>query len=230
VKNRLMVALDVPGQDDAITMAQRLAGNVGWFKIGLRLFVASGPELVRKILQTHHVFLDLKFHDIPNTVAEAIVSAGNLGVHMTNIHAVGGPEMMRAAAHAANDFPNMKLIAVTVLTSDPMPPAKARETAVQRAEQSQKAGLDGVVCSVHEVAAIKQTCGDDFLTVTPGIRWGNQSTDDQQRIADPATAISAGADYLVVGRPILRADDPATAAREAVAMMSATTPPIAIRQ
>jgi len=220
VKNRLIVALDVPGQTEAMAMAAQLADDVGWFKIGLRLFVASGPELVREVMKTHRVFLDLKFHDIPNTVAEAIVSAGNLGVQMTNIHAAGGPEMMRSAAEAASRFPDMKLIAVTVLTSDPMPAVQARETAVRRAEQSLQAGLDGVVCSVHEVAAIKQACGDDFLTVTPGIRWGGQSTDDQQRIADPTGAISAGADYLVVGRPILRADEPATAARQAISMMA----------
>ncbi len=220
MKNRLMVALDVADRKQAQNISQSLADDVGWFKIGMRLFVAEGPDLLRQVLQTHRVFLDLKFHDIPNTVAEAVASAGQLGVQMTNIHAVGGPDMMRAAASAASDFPHMKLIAVTVLTSDPMPPEQAKTEAVRRAGQAKEAGLDGVVCSVHEVAAIKQACGDDFLTVTPGIRWGSQSVDDQQRIADPATAIATGADYLVVGRPILRADDPRIAARQAVAMMS----------
>lgn len=219
MKNRLMLALDLPDRDKAEAMALELAGDIGWFKIGLRLFVAAGPELVKSILQTHRVFLDLKFHDIPNTVAEAVGSAGGLGVQMTNIHAAGGPEMMRAAADAARSFPHMQLIAVTVLTSDPMPAALAREQAVRRAEAARAAGLHGVVCSVHEVAAIKAACGADFLTVTPGIRWGGQNANDQQRIADPAYAISEGADYLVVGRPILQAPDRKAAAREAVALM-----------
>jgi len=222
-----MVALDVADKKQALNISKNLADDVGWFKIGMRLFVAEGPDLLRQVLQTHRVFLDLKFHDIPNTVAEAVASAGQLGVQMTNIHAVGGPDMMRAAASAAADFPHMKLIAVTVLTSDPMPPEQARIEAVHRAGQAKEAGLDGVVCSVHEVAAIKQACGSDFLTVTPGIRWGSQSVDDQQRIADPATAIAAGSDYLVVGRPILRAADPQAAARQAVAMMSEAISPSA---
>jgi len=228
VKNRLMVALDVADRKQAQNISQNLADDVGWFKIGMRLFVAEGPDLLREVLQTHRVFLDLKFHDIPNTVAEAVASAGQLGVQMTNIHAVGGPEMMRAAASAASDFPHMKLIAVTVLTSDPMPPEQAKVEAVRRAELARESGLDGVVCSVHEVAAIKQACGDNFLTVTPGIRWGTQSVDDQQRIADPATAIAAGSDYLVVGRPILRAADPQAAARQAIAMMSGAASPSAV--
>ncbi len=221
MKNRLMLALDLPDRDKAEAMAKELAGDIGWFKIGLRLFVAAGPELVKSILQTHRVFLDLKFHDIPNTVAEAIGSAGQLGVQMTNIHAAGGHEMMRAAADAAKSFPRMQLIAVTVLTSDPMPPEQARVEAVRRAEAAREAGLHGVVCSVHEVEAIKAACGHDFLTVTPGIRWGGQSANDQQRIADPGYAISQGADYLVVGRPILQAPDRKAAAREAVELMQA---------
>lgn len=219
MKDRLMLALDLPGRNEAEAMAEELAGEVGWFKIGLRLFVAAGPDLVTSVLQTHRVFLDLKFHDIPNTVAEAVASAGMLGVQMTNIHAAGGPAMMRAAAEAARDFPHMRLIAVTVLTSDPMPADQAKAEAVKRAEAAREAGLHGVVCSVHEVEAIKAACGTDFLTVTPGIRWGGQAANDQQRVADPASAISAGADYLVVGRPILHAVDRRAAAREAVAMM-----------
>jgi len=221
MKNRLMVALDLPDRAQAEAAASELAGDIGWFKIGLRLFVAAGPDLVRKVLQTHRVFLDLKFHDIPNTVAEAVTSAGSLGVQMTNIHAAGGPQMMRAAADAARAFPHMKLIAVTVLTSDPMPAEQARIEAVKRAEMARDAGLHGVVCSVHEVAAIKQACGQEFLTVTPGIRWGEQRANDQQRIADPTSAIAQGADYLVLGRPILQADERKAAAREAVALMQA---------
>jgi len=140
------------------------------------------------------------------------------------VHAAGGPAMMRAAAEAASCFPDMTLIAVTVLTSSDMPAEAARREAVARARLARDAGLDGVVCSVHEVAAIKQACGPDFLTVTPGIRWGDQDVGDQRRVADPGSAVRAGADVLVVGRPILGADDPARAAREALTMMRAVAP------
>jgi len=219
MRERLMVALDVPGRDAALDMRERIGGEVGWLKVGLRLFVAEGPSLVRELSQTHRIFLDLKFHDIPNTVAQAVESAGALGVQMLNVHAGGGPKMLEEAARAAASFPEMKLIAVTVLTSDPMPPADAAKLALERARLAQDAGLAGVVCSVHEAAAIKQACGDRFVTVTPGIRWGGQDVQDQKRIADPATAVRSGSDYLVVGRPILMAGSPASAAREAVAMM-----------
>jgi len=219
MKNRLMVALDVSERMEALAVRNRIGDAVGWFKIGLRLFVAEGPTLVAEIRQQHRVFLDLKFHDIPNTVAQAVESAGNLGVEMVNVHAGGGQAMLAAAAESATKFPDMKLIAVTVLTSDPMPKAQAREVALQRAAMAQEAGLHGVVCSVHEAAAIKQACGSDFLTVTPGIRWGGQDVQDQKRVADPAGAIVGGSDYLVVGRPILQAKDPREAALEALAMM-----------
>ncbi|NWF37966.1 orotidine-5'-phosphate decarboxylase [Mariprofundus sp. NF] len=214
-----MVALDVDDREKAMLMRDRVGDSVGWLKVGLRLFVAEGPELVRELNRTHKLFLDLKFHDIPNTVAQAIESAGGLGVDMVNVHAGGGEEMLAAAANAAKAFPNMKLIAVTVLTSDPMPKAQAREVALQRAKMALDAGLDGVVCSVHEAQAIKDLCGEDFITVTPGIRWGGQDVQDQKRVADPASAIANGSDYLVVGRPILHAENPAQAAQEAVAMM-----------
>jgi len=219
MKNRLMVALDVHRAADALAMRDQIGDAIGWFKIGLRLFVAEGPPLVAAIRQQHRVFLDLKFHDIPNTVAQAVESAGNLGVEMVNVHAGGGEEMLAAAAEAAAVFPDMQLIAVTVLTSDPMPKAQARDVALHRAAMAQAAGLNGVVCSVHEAAAIKQACGSDFITVTPGIRWGVQDIQDQKRVADPAAAIAGGSDYLVVGRPILHAPDPRRAALEAMHMM-----------
>ncbi len=218
MKDRLMVALDVNRAEDALAMRDNLGDSIGWFKIGLRLFVAEGPALVATIRQQHRVFLDLKFHDIPNTVAQAIESAGNLGVEMVNVHAGGGDAMLAAAAESAAAFPDMKLIAVTVLTSDPMPKSQARDVALRRAAMAQDAGLDGVVCSVHEAAAIKQVCGSDFLTVTPGIRWGDQDVQDQKRVADPASAIAGGSDYLVVGRPILHAENPRSAALEALSM------------
>jgi orotidine-5'-phosphate decarboxylase len=216
-----MVALDVQRADEALAIRDRLGDAVGWFKIGLRLFVAEGPQLVAEMRRHHRVFLDLKFHDIPNTVAQAVESAGRLGVEMVNVHAGGGEAMLTAAAGAARAFPAMKLIAVTVLTSDPMPPDQARELALERAAMARDAGLDGAVCSVHEAAAIKQACGDDFLTVTPGIRWGNQNLQDQKRVADPGAAVAGGSDYLVVGRPILQAADPRAAALEALEMMAA---------
>jgi len=221
MRDRLMVALDVPDMKTAIAMRENVGGEAGWLKVGLRLFVAEGPLLVRQLTERHKIFLDLKFHDIPNTVAEAVESAGKMKVQMLNVHAGGGPEMLKRASEAASDFPDMKLIAVTVLTSDPMPAEDARRVALERACLTQDAGLDGVVCSVHEAAAIKATCGPDFITVTPGIRWGDQDVQDQKRIADPAFAIESGSDYLVVGRPILQAVDPALAAREAVQMMEA---------
>jgi len=218
--NRLMVALDVDNRDAALTMRDKLGDSVGWLKVGLRLFVAEGPALVRELNQSHRLFLDLKFHDIPNTVAQAVASAGGLGVNMINVHAGGGPAMLAAAAKAAASFPDMSLIAVTVLTSDAMPKEQAQVVALERAKMAQDAGLDGVVCSVFEVAAIKASCGADFFTVTPGIRWGGQDVQDQKRVADPAMAISAGSDYLVVGRPILRAADPRRAALEALTLMA----------
>ena len=219
MRDRVMMALDVPDMNSALQMRERVGNEVGWLKIGLRLFVAEGPELIRRLTGQHKVFLDLKFHDIPNTVAQAVESAGALGVQMLNVHAGGGPEMLAAAARAAEKFPDMTLIAVTVLTSDPMPREAARKLALERAAMTRDAGLDGVVCSVHEAAAIKDLCGNDFVTVTPGIRWGDQDVQDQKRIADPAIAVTSGSDYLVIGRPILMASNPADAAREAVAMM-----------
>jgi len=220
MKDKIMVALDVNSQSEALAMRDTLSDSVGWLKVGLQLFVAEGPSLIADLSKTHKVFLDLKFHDIPNTVAQAIESAGALGVQMVNVHAGGGKPMLEAAAKAAKDFPGMLLIAVTVLTSDTMPKEQALAVALQRAKLAKDAGLDGVVCSVHEAAQIKETCGVNFITVTPGIRWGNQDTQDQQRIADPKMAVEHGSDYLVIGRPILQADSPKKAAEEAAAMMS----------
>jgi len=220
MREHLMVALDMENATQALHMRDQLAEHVGWFKVGLRLFVAEGAPLVRELVKSHNVFLDLKFHDIPNTVAQAIESAGALGVQMVNVHALGGSEMLKRAVEAAAAFPDMQLIAVTVLTSDSMPAEQARLVAVERALLARDAGLHGVVCSVHEVASIKKACGHDFVTVTPGIRWGGQDIQDQKRVADPAFAVQQGSDYLVVGRPILQAAVPADAADEAVDMMS----------
>ena len=221
--NKIMVALDVNTKAEALAMRDTLGESVGWLKVGLRLFVAEGPSLIADLSKTHKVFLDLKFHDIPNTVAQAIESAGGLGVHMVNVHAGGGLPMLEAASQAAKAFPDMLLIAVTVLTSDTMPKEQALKVALERAKLAKDAGLHGVVCSVHEAAQIKEVCGADFITVTPGIRWGNQDTQDQQRIADPKMAVEQGSDYLVIGRPILQAENPVAAANEAVMMMQGTS-------
>jgi len=222
MRDRLMVALDVPDRTQALAMRDVIGDGVGWMKVGMRLFVAEGPQLVRELLRSHRVFLDLKFHDIPNTVAQAVESAGSLGVQMVNVHASGGLAMMEAAARAAAGFPGMFLIGVTVLTSDARAAEDALRLARERALLAKKAGLHGVVCSAHEVRTIKKDCGEDFLTVTPGIRWGGQDKQDQQRVADPSMAIREGADYLVVGRPILQAASPRQAADEAVAMMASS--------
>jgi len=221
--NRVMVALDVNSSAQALAMRDQLGSSVGWLKVGLRLFVAEGPQLIAELAKTHRIFLDLKFHDIPNTVAQAIESAGGLGVQMVNVHAGGGKLMLETAAQAAKAFPDMKLIAVTVLTSDTMPKAQALQVALERAKLAKDAGLDGVVCSAFEAKQIKEVCGDDFITVTPGIRWGNQDTQDQQRVANPKMAVEQLADYLVIGRPILQASSPSEAARDAVAMMESAT-------
>jgi orotidine-5'-phosphate decarboxylase len=221
MRDRLIVALDVPDMESALAMREKIGSEAGWLKVGLRLFVAEGPSLVKRLAEEHKIFLDLKFYDIPNTVAEAVESAGKLGVQMLNVHAGGGPDMLKRASEAALGFPDMKLIAVTVLTSDPMPAGDAMRVALERARMTQDAGLDGVVCSVHEAAAIKDACGAGFITVTPGIRWGDQDAQDQKRIADPGHAIESGSDYLVVGRPVLQAVEPALVAREVVEMMEA---------
>jgi orotidine-5'-phosphate decarboxylase len=230
--DQLLVALDVETRQQAGALADVLRGAVGGFKIGSRLFTAEGPELVRSMTDRgDRVFLDLKFHDIPNTFAAAVAAATNLGVWMVNVHASGGTTMMRAAAEAAREAAAKRgtapplVIAVTVLTS--MNQAALRETGIvidlmdqvlRLAELTKDAGLDGVVASALETAAIRQRWGKDFAIVTPGIRGGAAAapSDDQRRTMGPAEAIAAGANYLVVGRPIIGQADPRAAA-EAIA-------------
>jgi orotidine-5'-phosphate decarboxylase len=231
--DQLLVALDVETRREAVAIADSLRGIAGGFKIGSRLFTAEGPEMVRSLTDRgDRIFLDLKFHDIPNTVATAVAAATCLGVWMVNVHASGGATMMRAAADAAREAaasrgtPPPLVIAVTVLTS--MNQAALRETGIvidlmdqvlRLAELTREAGLDGVVASPLETAAIRQRCGKDFVIVTPGIRGGAAAPgrDDQQRTMGPAEALGAGASYLVVGRPIIGEPDPAAAARAIVA-------------
>ena len=226
--NKILVALDVESRTEALALADALRGSVGGFKIGSRLFTAEGPSIVRALAERgDRVFLDLKFHDIPHTVATAVAAATQLGVWMMNVHAAGGLAMMRAAraaaheAAAAHTLTPPLVIAVTVLTS--MNQAALRETGViidlmdqvlRLAELAKEAQLDGVVASPRETAAIRSRCGPGFAIVTPGIRGGAAaaSKDDQERTMSPADAVAAGASYLVVGRPIIAAPNPRDAA------------------
>ena len=227
VRDKILVALDVESRQRALSLADSLRGSVGGFKIGNRLFTTEGPSIVRALTERgDRVFLDLKFHDIPNTVATAIEAAVALGVWMVNVHAAGGTAMMQAAREAAqNAAAKHKLapplvIAVTVLTS--MNQAALKETGIiidlmdqvmRLAELTHEAGLDGVVASPRETAAIRKRCGANFQIVTPGIRGAADAKDDQHRTMSPDEAVAAGANYLVIGRPIIGAGDPLAAAK-----------------
>jgi orotidine-5'-phosphate decarboxylase len=227
--DQLLIALDVETAATGLALAEALRGVAGGFKIGSRLFTSEGPAIVRRLVERgDRVFLDLKFHDIPNTVATAIAAATSLGVWMVNVHASGGTRMMEAARDAAAETAARMgrqrplVIGVTVLTS--MSAAALAETSVsvpmmdqvvRLARLAQDAGLDGVVASPQETAVIRRACGADFAIVTPGIRGGGAGIagrDDQERTMSPAEAIAAGASYIVVGRPIIAANDPRAAA------------------
>lgn len=232
-RERLIVALDAGDREEALRLAGILAPEVGAFKVGLELFCAAGPSLVRELVERGaRVFLDLKFHDIPNTVAGAARAAARLGAWMFNVHAAGGREMMRRAVAAAEDAAGRArplVVAVTVLTSIDAR-ALREEVGIARepldqvrfwAEEARAAGLDGVVCSPHEAAAVKAACGSDFLAVTPGVRPAGAAAADQRRVLTPAQAVAAGADYLVIGRPITAAPEPARAAQAIAEEMGA---------
>jgi orotidine-5'-phosphate decarboxylase len=231
-KDKLIVALDVETTEHALDLFEALREVVAVFKIGLQLFTAAGPNIVRQIVaQRGRVFLDLKFHDIPNTVAAAAVEATRLGVSIFNLHASGGSEMMKRTAEAVietaqrESLQRPKIIAVTLLTSIDQTTlnqigikGEPRSVVGRLARSAAHCGLDGVVASAQEIEIIRAAVAQpEFLIVTPGIRSSDDPADDQRRILTAAEAIRAGADYIVVGRPILSADDPVEAAKLIVA-------------
>ncbi len=229
-RQRLIVALDVPSAAASAELVKKLEGTCQWFKVGLELFTAAGPAVIEPIVSRgHSVFLDLKFHDIPNTVAGAVRSASAWGVRMMNVHAAGGPAMLAAAKGALDGVANPpELLAVTVLTS--MDAAALKAAGVDRSPAQQvellakmcfTAGIRGFVCSPHEVAALRALTGPDGVLVIPGIRPAGAEAGDQKRLATPAQALAAGASYLVVGRPITQTPDPAKAAESVLAEMAA---------
>jgi orotidine-5'-phosphate decarboxylase len=247
--DQLLIALDVESAAKAAALADSLRGVAGGFKIGSRLFTSEGPSIVRVLVDKgDRVFLDLKFHDIPNTVAQAVAAATSLGVWMVNVHASGGTHMMQAAHKAAQETAARAgrrpplVIAVTVLTSmndaglaeigcapayrtdTPGSGMRDQESVIDQvvrlAQLARAAGLDGVVASPRETSTIRQRCGRDFAVVTPGIRRHGDAQDDQQRTMSAGEAIAAGASYIVVGRPIIAAPDPRAAAEEMVSMLN----------
>lgn len=234
MKDRLIFALDVDSFEQAQHWVRLLHGEIGMFKVGKQLFTRCGPSVVKMIREEGgEVFLDLKYHDIPNTVAKAGIEAARMGVKMFNVHALGGRAMMQcmvdevAQAAQVEGFELPIMLGVTILTSSSEADLQAVgilkpvvEMVPLLARLAQQAGLNGVVASAQELALIRDVCGDDFVVVTPGVRPKAASQDDQHRVMTPAEAIRAGSNYLVVGRPISKAVDPVAAAREIVEQMS----------
>lgn len=235
MKDRLIFALDVDTFEAAARWVEVLRNEVGMFKVGKQLFTRCGPAIVETIHAAGaQVFLDLKYHDIPNTVATAAVEAARLGVKMFNVHALGGPNMMSAMQERLRTvaldrgWPIPITLGVTILTSSTAADLRAvgierpvDEMVTRLALLVKKSGLNGVVASAREVELIRAVCGEDFIVVTPGVRPASAAIDDQQRVVTPAAAMAAGADYIVVGRPISTAADPVAAARAIVAEMDA---------
>jgi len=218
---QLILALDLETREEALAMLDRLGDSLKWVKIGLQLFTAYGPDFVREIADRgYKVFLDLKLHDIPNTVAKAVQSIATLPVELLTLHASGGAEMLEWANKARRDHaPGLNLLAVTVLTS--MDEAQLRSLNIDATPEQQvlhladltiQSGIQGLVCSSLELAPLRDRLGNDPIIVTPGIRPAGAAADEQKRIMTPAAAAAAGSTYIVVGRPILKADDPAAAA------------------
>ena len=231
---RVCIALDFGTRAEVLAAARRFSGRVGWMKVGLESFVAEGPSLVADVEACAggaKVFLDLKFHDIPATVAGAVASAARSGASMVNVHASGGRAMLDAAREAAVRAGLARLIAVTLLTSidaralADLPMAGHPEGIARRlALLAKGCGLDGVVCSAADLEAIRGACGPDFFTVVPGIRPAGADVQDQKRIATPASAIAGGADLLVIGRPVTAAPDPDAALSAILREIAAAAP------
>ncbi|MGE5371846.1 MAG: orotidine-5'-phosphate decarboxylase [Solirubrobacterales bacterium] len=226
-KERLIIALDVDTAEQALAHAEKLKEHAGVFKIGMQLYNSEGPEMVRRMNALGaKLFVDLKFHDIPNTVAAASRVMARLGCSMFNVHAAGGKEMMKQAAEASRDeaakagLPAPRVLAVTVLTSlaeqqvaqEMHSRLPLKDLVVEWAVMAKEAGIDGVVASPQEIAAIRTACGPDFLIVTPGVRPAWADANDQKRVMTPREALDQGADYMVIGRPVLKAADPVAAA------------------
>jgi orotidine-5'-phosphate decarboxylase len=222
MKEKILLVLDVSSREEAMRLVRPLYEHVGMFKIGMQLFTAEGPSLVREIVDLGgKVFLDLKFHDIPNTVSHGVLEAAKLGVSLMTIHAAGGRAMMETVAKELQDkFGNRKpmVVAVTVLTS--LNDAGLAEVGIARpmtqqvvamAKLAEECGIVGVVCSPQEIQLVRRAAGPDFKIVTPGIRMPGQAANDQQRLATPREALTAGADYIVVGRAVTAAPDPRSA-------------------
>ncbi len=229
IRNPIVVALDVDTSDQALSLVERLRGTVGMFKVGKQLFTAAGPDVVRKIVAMgERVFLDLKFHDIPNTVAKAGIEAARLGVSIFNVHAMGGSKMMREVAEAVTEtaererIPRPVILGVTVLTSHTQESLseigierELEDEVVHLARLCEAAGVDGVVASPREIVPIRRAIENPgFVILTPGVRPAGAALDDQSRVMTPSEAIRAGANFLVVGRPITAADDPVAAAQK----------------
>ena len=232
-KDRIIIALDYSDEKSALEMVDQTRDYVGVFKVGFQLFSAVGPSIVQKINKKYgKVFLDLKFHDIPNTVGKASEAVINYGVYMFNVHASGGLDMMKKAAEARSIATGEKplAIAVTVLTSidakilnDQIGVCGTpQEHVVKLAKLARQAGLDGVVCSGEEIRAIKEACGENFKTIVPGVRPEWAESDDQKRIITPGEAIKAGADFIVVGRPITKSINPTESAKRILEEISKT--------
>jgi orotidine-5'-phosphate decarboxylase len=231
-RDRLVVALDVPTAKEALALAERLAGRVGMLKVGLELFCAEGPAFVRELQAKVPVFLDLKLHDIPTTVRRALEALLKLDPRLINVHAQGGPAMLEAAVEAIRLHRaaggRTELLAVTVLTSLDREALAAlghagrpEDLALAYARLAHQAGCAGVVCSAWEAGAIREACGEGFHRLTPGIRPAGAANQDQARVMTPAQALKAGSTWLVVGRPITHAADPAAAAEAIVTEMMA---------
>ena len=216
-RDRLIVALDFPAKAKALALVSALAGAVSTYKIGLQLYTAEGPEIIRAVAATGaKIFLDLKLHDIPSTVAKAVAAAGELGVQMLTVHLSGGRAMLSAAVEAGS--PNLSLLGVTVLTSATLETLSEtgvnsgiEEQVLRLAELGRNSGLDGLITSPHEVRILRERLGDQMKLITPGVRPSWAAANDQKRFTTPNEALKSGADYLVIGRPITADPDPRAA-------------------